>query len=480
MKVTKENYLTQKGLIDFFFTKEEESTIFESEKLRTIYFYNDEELYKNIDTIDHRQKPFDGLKLGFKEIGKKTRVNFLISGKTGTGKTLMLRWFLRTFELGAEQHGQRNDYLIVYININNVRHPIKILYNLIMSFPEDIRNRQIEAYTQADVKNFKDTGYSPDVYIQIFLNCYLEDGRLLILALDEFDKIFRENDDPKSPSSDLVNRLLYTLCEQSLFPNNTPIPTIIVIVNRKSTFIKNIDPEVFSRFNGQSIEFTPYKKDEIKDILSLRTKAFKQKVINQIDPALESIANFCEVDGNARQARDILYFAGIFANNDKSEFINEKHVNLAIEKSIENEEIGIPLKELNTITTAVLLTVIIARVNCNAKINENPFFSTSTIYSLHEELKDFFKNILVNFSLRGRKTVTRSLNIIEGDISSSLLISTGIKPKFWGIPPETKISSILTGLKHQDFIQNNFKEVFFDKIINKELNIKTKLVYQLE
>jgi len=212
--------------------------------------------------------------------------NLIISGQPGVGKTVCLKHVL------DELKQETDDIHCVYINCWKKDSAFKMLLQMC----EDVE------YAWVHNKSY-------DELIGKVIETI--NKKSAVIVLDEADKL-----------TDL--KLVYTLLDD-LFRK-----TIIMITNNKE-FLVNLDTRVKSRLMPEFLEFNPYNKSQVKDILNERIKyAFIPGVIE--DKVVEAVAEKSFEAGDVRFGLKLLRSAGEEAENLASKKLKLEHLKLALEK----------------------------------------------------------------------------------------------------------------------------------------------------
>src|SRR5713101_6110061 len=170
--------------------------------------------------------------------------NVLIFGKTGTGKTAVVKYIENEFR---KADGARMvQYL--YLNCEIVDTPYGVL--------QSIGNKFIENFHQ----RIPFTGLSTDRVYSLLLEKLDEEKRVVIVALDEIDKLVQKNGDD----------ILYQLLKINDDLSKARVSLIGISNNLK--FTEYLDPRVRSRLADEKMVFPPYNADELYDILSQRSR----------------------------------------------------------------------------------------------------------------------------------------------------------------------------------------------------------------
>ncbi len=246
-------------------------------------------------------------------IGQKTS-NLFIYGKTGTGKTLTIRFVeneLKKRAANSEGHGRVR---IEYINCKFKK-------------VADTEYRLLAELIKKLGGTIPATGLGTDQVYNKFLSV-LEglDQKVLIIVLDEIDQIVKK----------ISDEFLYQFTRiNSELPKK--IVTIVGISN-DLRFLENMDPRVKSSLGEEEIVFPPYDAIQLKDILNKRAnEAFKDNAVDS--GAIAKCAAFAAREhGDARRALDLLRVAGEIAERVGDKKITTKHIDEANEK-IERDKI---------------------------------------------------------------------------------------------------------------------------------------------
>jgi len=275
--------------------------------------------------------------------------NALIYGKTGTGKTAVIKFVLNKILDKSKQLG--SSVKVCYVNCRLVGTEYRV-FSLLCS--------------ALDVK-VPFTGLAVGEVFDRFKQGLDSKKTLFIVALDEIDAIVRNRGDV----------LLYELTRVNESLPNSKV-SILGITNDLK-FKDMLDPRVLSTLSEEEIVFKPYNADELWDILLDRAKvAFEDNVLTEGATKLCAALAAAE-HGDARRALDLLRVAGELAERRGNERISEEHVRQAQER-IEHDRVLETLKSLPSYSKLVLLTVyFFSKFNINRSV-------TGDIYNLYCEL----------------------------------------------------------------------------------------------
>ena len=275
--------------------------------------------------------------------------NALIYGKTGTGKTAVIRFVLNRVLDKSKELG--SSVKVCYVNCRLVGTEYRVFSSLC---------------SVLDIK-VPFTGLAVGEVFDRFKQGLDSKKTLFIVALDEIDAIVRNRGDV----------LLYELTRVNESLPNSKV-SILGITNDLK-FKDMLDPRVLSTLSEEEIVFKPYNADELLDILLDRAKvAFQDNVLTEGATKLCAALAAAE-HGDARRALDLLRVAGELAERRGNERILEEHVRQAQER-IEHDRVLETLKSLPSYSTLVLLSVyFFSKFNINRSV-------TGDIYNLYCEL----------------------------------------------------------------------------------------------
>ena len=175
--------------------------------------------------------------------------NLFIYGKTGSGKTLTIKYVTNKLKELASQK----------------EIPLKIFYiNCKLKKIADTEYRLLIQLAYELGKSIPPTGLPTDEVYKIFFNIIDQKEQLLIIILDEIDQLIKRNGDS----------ILYNLTRINTELKKSQIS--IIGISNNLTFIDELDPRVKSSLSEEEIIFPPYNALQLKNILKERVKlAFK-------------------------------------------------------------------------------------------------------------------------------------------------------------------------------------------------------------
>ena len=333
----------------------------------------------------------------------QTPSNILIYGKTGTGKTASAK-FVST-ELAATSQKYRVPCIVHYINCEVTDTQYRVLAQLANTFQDDNRdllNRAQEQLDPAattsideDVKHLLDdrdlaslsyseqrdfietakdniehvpmTGWPTDRVYQEFFDAVDFTERVVVIMLDEIDKLVEKSGDDT----------LYNLSRMNSSLERSKVS--IIGISNDLKFTDFLDPRVKSSLGEEEIVVPPYDANQLRDILEHRSgAAFVEDVLSEdVIPLCAAFA--AQEHGDARRALDLLRTAGELAERSQNELISERHVRQAQEK-IELDRVVEVVRTLPTQSKIVLFAIISLERRGAQRVN------TGEVYNVYKGL----------------------------------------------------------------------------------------------
>lgn len=275
--------------------------------------------------------------------------NVFIYGKTGTGKTAVVKFVLNKLTQKAEEVG--SPVKVCFVNCRLAGTEYRVLAALCSSI-----NVRVPF-----------TGLAVGEIFDRFKKNLESQGIIFIVALDEIDALVKIRGDA----------LLYELTRINESLRRSKVS--IVGISNDLKFKDFLDPRVLSTLSEEEMVFKPYTAEELQDILMERAKmAFYDGVLSE--GALKLCAALAASEhGDARRALDLLRVAGEIAERRGDRKITEEHVREAQER-IEHDQVYESIKSLPTHSKIVLLSVyFLNKVDPNRSV-------TGDIYNLYLEL----------------------------------------------------------------------------------------------
>lgn len=348
--------------------------------------------------------------------------NLFIYGKTGTGKTSCVKYVVEEVRKLPIAKAR-----IIYVNCR--------IYST--------RYRVLSKIVSDNMPSYATRGYSMVEMYEKTINWIEEDGKTLIVALDEIDMV-KDLDD-----------LIYTLTRANSDLRSGGI-TVIGISNNTS-FKDVLDPRSLSTLYENELVFPPYDSKEIATILKERVeKGFQRGVVDDETISLAA-AMAAKEGGDARLALKIISKAGELAEERGSMTIGAKEVHEA-ENAAEQEVayeviVTLPEHEKLVLYAIALLNLQGGRYKKLTDGDENPVFS-GEVYNryvkltgaLNKEPKTsrWYRKYIADLEMqglidaatsgkgiRGRTKLIRleyPAEKIKGTIEKDLFIESGAKP----------------------------------------------------
>lgn len=279
--------------------------------------------------------------------------NIFIYGKTGTGKTLAVRYL-------AEQ---------MLTLADNKKIPLKIIYlNCKLKKIADTEYRLIAQLAREFGKEIPPTGLPTDEVYNIFFKTIDEEKCIILLILDEIDRLVEKAGD----------ELIYNLTRVNVELKRAQIS--FIGISNNLIFSNNLDPRVRSSLSEEEVVFPPYNAIQLQDILKRRsTEAFKEGVIGE--GVIQKCAAYAAREhGDARRAIELLRVAGELAEREGVKKITIKDIDEA-EHALERDKIIELVKNQPKQFQATLYSIIIDKGKSKTKTVQ-----TGDLYDTYHQL----------------------------------------------------------------------------------------------
>jgi cell division control protein 6 len=286
---------TLKNIFESYIT---ESRIFKKKDVLTIRF--------TPGNIPHRDSHIKQIALMLAPVLRNDKPsNIFIYGKTGTGKTLVIRNIIETLTKTARD--SNIGLKIIYINCKMQKitdTEYRLLARLINEFGESV------PYTGLPTN---------ELYKKLFSHLESE-AKNIIIVLDEVDSLVNK----------IGDGILYNLTRINQELEQTKLA--LIGISNNLAFVESLDPRVRSSLSEEEIVFPPYNATQLRDILSVRAgEAFFPKVTPS-GVIAKCAALAAQEHGDARKALDLLRVSGEMAEREGTSAITESHVDLAQKK----------------------------------------------------------------------------------------------------------------------------------------------------
>jgi len=257
--------------------------------------------------LPHREKQLNLLNQFFRfateNPGKMTQ-RVLVTGKIGTGKTVLTQHFGQVIVKEAQGRGINLHY--VHINCRECKGSLfLILQRIMLKF----------------APNYPKRGYSAQELLQALMQALDEQRAFVILTMDELDAlIYTEGSDA-----------LYSLTRVQEDRTKTIQRISLIGVLRETALLNKLDSSTRSTLQHNIIQLDEYAKPQLLDILNDRVvSAFYDNAI--YPQILDLIAESATIHGgDARYAIELLWRAGKYADIENSRIVLPEHVRRASE-----------------------------------------------------------------------------------------------------------------------------------------------------
>jgi len=281
--------------------------------------------------------------------------NLFVYGKTGTGKTLVVKHV--------------SDQVMEIAKENKLN--LKVLYlNCKLKRVADTEYRLIAQLSREFGHDIPATGLPTDEVYKMFVNIIDNKKLLLIIILDEIDQLVKKVGD----------EILYNFTRLNAELKNSQLS--IVGISNDLLFIDNVDPRVKSSLSEEEIVFPPYNAIQLQKILLQRGKlSFNDSVVGE--GSIEKCAAYAAREhGDARRALELLRVSGELAERSNNTKITVEHIDKAEEK-IERDRV------LDIVSTQpkqfkITLYSILGVCNSKNKNNRDKEIFTGDVYEIYK------------------------------------------------------------------------------------------------
>ena len=256
--------------------------------------------------LPHRDKQLNLLNQFFRftveNPGKMTQ-RVLVTGRIGTGKTVLTQHFGQNIMKEAQKRGINLYY--VHVNCRECKGLFMVLQYVMLKFSP----------------NFPKRGYSAQELLQALMQILDEKKAYVILTLDELDALIQ------AEGSDA----LYSLTRVQEDHAKTVQRISLIGILRETTLLNKLDSSTRSTLQNNIIQMDDYSKTQLLDILNDRVAtAFYDNAI--YPETLDLVAESATLHGgDARYAIELLWRAGKYADTENSRLVQPEHVRKASE-----------------------------------------------------------------------------------------------------------------------------------------------------
>ena len=228
-------------------------------------------------------------------------------GPAGSGKTSTALWFSRCLEEAAGERAVR--LKAVHVNCKVEVKTQLSLYRTLLA--------------KASGKDVR--GFPAEEYLRLLLEHLRKEGRYLVILLDDVDYLVHRGKE-EQPEGGVV----YDMTRLDEIQLGEPSRVLgVVFIARDDGFWGLLDPSERSSLGQLIVRLPSYCKRELLDILEARVEeAFTPEAVPR--EVLEYVSDLAsgkkEDPGDCRYALDILYSAGLKAEEDRAEEVSLEHV----------------------------------------------------------------------------------------------------------------------------------------------------------
>jgi cell division control protein 6 len=308
------------------------------------------------EILPHREREISNLASVFvPALRDETPSNVFIYGKTGTGKTAVVKFVGNELLKKGDETGKKVNF--IYINCEIVDTQYRLLQNIANHFIDEWSER------------IPFTGWPTDEVFAKLKQMIEKQGGVTVIILDEVDKLKGDE-------------ALYNLSRINSDLKNARVS--IVGISNDLKFTDFLDPRVKSSLGEENMIFPPYDASELRDILHQRVEiALKENIIDEeVVPLCSALA--AQEHGDARRALDLLRMSAELAERGKSLRITKKHVRLAQNK-IEIDRIIEVVRTLPTQSKLILLAILLQEKH-NRKTGTTGAITTGEVYEIYKEI----------------------------------------------------------------------------------------------
>jgi len=277
--------------------------------------------------------------------------NLFLYGKTGTGKTLVVRHTAKNMMEVAEERGI----------------PLKIFYlNCKLKKIADTEYRLIAELARYLGKAIPPTGLPTDEVYNIFFQALDKEQQVVIFILDEIDQLVKKAGD----------EIIYNLTRINSELKHAQVG--IIGISNDLIFSNNLDPRVKSSLSEEELVFPPYNALQLQNILQRRCNLAFERGLLEEGVIAKCAAYAAREHGDARRALELIRVAGELAERAGDQKVTITHLDAAEEK-IERDRFLDVVEHQPKQFQAVLYAII-------ATSKDRASYSTGEIYNNYKEL----------------------------------------------------------------------------------------------
>ena len=230
----------------------------------------------------------------------RTTRKLIIVGPVGSGKTTIAK----TFGQLVQNKSNKDSLNIKYVHINCRRN--KSAFMILLAII-----RELNSHVPA-------RGYSADELMEMIVDLLEAQQITMLLVLDEVDYAIDKG------SIDLI----YALTRTSDDRQNADHRIALILIARSSNFLSALDSSTSSSLSAAIMKLDPYNREQLFKIVTDRVEqSFIPNAVTQ--DSIMLVSEIAAIRGDARQALELMWYAGKFADTASSSTVYPEHVRLA-------------------------------------------------------------------------------------------------------------------------------------------------------
>jgi len=298
--------------------------------------------------------------------------NAMIYGKTGTGKTVVVKYVLNKLEKKTKEENFKISS--VFINCKAVNTTIRIILEILD--------------TIAPEEKIQRSGLSTSEYYNFLWKILNQKGLSVIIVFDEIDQLNDHN-------------ILYNLSRAGENQNLEFENSIGIIgLSNDLFFSDQIEPRIISSLNSRDFVFPPYNANQLIQILEDRVDIAFEKGVLDYGVIPLCAAYSAQEHGDARKALMLLENAGEIAECENAQKVLESHVKKGYE--LLNTNCLLEMVKTLPIQSKIILYTIIELVRKKGKI---------TTGQVEEHYKEICKK--VGFRVLERTSISKLISELD-------------------------------------------------------------------
>lgn len=280
-----------------------------------------------------------------------------ITGKTGTGKSLVSRYVVQRAQKAAVEDIHLGT---AYVDCSKSSSETQVISTL----GQQLNDASFYASSEDDGIDMPDSGLPTDKFYQRLWGI-LDYYDSVLCILDEIDML---NDD----------RVLRNL-SKAVESGETDCRIGIITLSNVVDYYSDLNPRTKSSYQPRELTFNPYNADKLQEILKGRTDAFRDGVLtDDVIPLTAALS--AQEHGDARKAMRLFRRAGEIAEKEQADKVREEHVREAQDKIAVDRFEDFLANAPQQMKAAVLV------VCSHAKYSDDEFSKTLDLYDSYQEL----------------------------------------------------------------------------------------------